>query len=116
MPADRLPAVEWHYSGRLLGPRFFINDYYSRRFSRPAGLFSFGLLDGPQWDRGIKKRPAHEDTALTISRASIPVTRLIRRVVDLASAHKRGAHYSSPCALLEATTAPVSAALRPNPG
>ncbi|MDF2457585.1 MAG: hypothetical protein K0S79_1, partial [Nitrospira sp.] len=37
---------------------------------------------------------------LTISRASTPVTRLIRRVVDLAGAHKRGAPYSSrraPC-------------------
>jgi hypothetical protein len=25
-----------------------MNDYYSGRSSRPAGLFSFGLLDGPQ--------------------------------------------------------------------
>jgi len=25
-----------------------MNDYYSARSSRPAGLFSFGLLDGLQ--------------------------------------------------------------------
>jgi hypothetical protein len=25
-----------------------MNTYYSGRSSRPAGLFSFGLLDGPQ--------------------------------------------------------------------
>jgi hypothetical protein len=25
-----------------------MNTYYSDRSSRPAGLFSFGLLDGPQ--------------------------------------------------------------------
>jgi hypothetical protein len=25
-----------------------MNDYYSGRSSRPAGLFSFDLLDGPQ--------------------------------------------------------------------
>jgi hypothetical protein len=25
-----------------------MNAYYSGRSSRPAGLFSFGLLDGPQ--------------------------------------------------------------------
>jgi hypothetical protein len=25
-----------------------MNDYYSGRSSRSAGLFSFGLLDGPQ--------------------------------------------------------------------
>jgi hypothetical protein len=42
-----------------------MNDYYSGRSSRSAGLFSFGFLDGPQGitvsrnDRLTKTRPAH---------------------------------------------------------
>jgi hypothetical protein len=32
----------------MTSPELFMNAYYSGRFSRPAGLFSFGLLDGPQ--------------------------------------------------------------------
>jgi hypothetical protein len=77
-----------------------MNDYYSGRPSRPAGLFSFGLLDGPQQLKVQEPAGSQGHGPLTISRASTDVTRLIRRVVDLAGAHKRGALYSSrraPC-------------------
>jgi hypothetical protein len=77
-----------------------MNDYYSGRSSRPARLFSFGLLDGPQKLRCPETAGSRGHGPLTISRASTPMTRLIRRVMDLADAHKRGALYPSrraPC-------------------
>jgi hypothetical protein len=63
--------------GGTIKPGLFMNTYYSGRSSHPAGLFSFGLLDGPQ---------------------SIAVSRNGR--LHLGGAHKRGALYSSrraPC-------------------
>jgi hypothetical protein len=66
----------------------------------PARLFSFGLLDGPQVVGYQETAGSRGHGPLTISRASTSVTRLIRRIVDLAGAHTRGALYSSrraPC-------------------
>jgi hypothetical protein len=63
--------------GGTIKPGLFMNTYYSGRSSHPAGLFSFGLLDGPQ---------------------SIAVSRNGR--LHLGGAYKRGALYSSrraPC-------------------
>jgi hypothetical protein len=36
------------YCGKRSAPGLFMNTHYSGRSSRPARLFSFGLLDGPQ--------------------------------------------------------------------
>jgi hypothetical protein len=54
-----------------------MNTYYSGRSSRPARLFSFGLLDGPQ---GIA---VSRNGRLTISPARTNVARFIHRAVRL---------------------------------
>ncbi|MEP6887627.1 MAG: hypothetical protein ABI945_04810 [Nitrospirales bacterium] len=58
-------------------PGLFMNTYYSGRSSCPAGLFSFGLLDGPQNGEGIRtgrltNSPARTNVALFIHRAVRP--------------------------------------------
>jgi hypothetical protein len=81
-----------------------MNTCYSSRSTRLARLFSFGLLDGPKGSRYQETAGSRRHGPLTISRASTHVTRLIRRVVDLAGAHKHGAIlFIAPCALPEAT-------------
>jgi hypothetical protein len=49
-PAEpiELPDGMWQRIAQKASPGLFMNTYYSGRSSRPAGLFSFGLLDGPQ--------------------------------------------------------------------
>src|SRR5688500_477931 len=86
----------------------FISRYKNERLARIIDEF---LLQRPILSPGAafrsvsstdRKGSRYQETAssrrhgpLTISRASTPVTRLTRRVVDLAGAHKRGALYSS---------------------
>src|SRR5688500_8286985 len=76
-----------------------MNDYYSGR-SSPGGAFRSVSSTDRKASRYQETAGSRRHGPLTISRASISVTRLIRRVVDLAGAHKRGALYSSrraPC-------------------
>jgi hypothetical protein len=54
-----------------------MNAYYSGRSSRPAGLFSFDLLDEPQ------KVKVSRNGRLTISPARTDVARFIQRAVRL---------------------------------
>ncbi|MBA2253124.1 MAG: hypothetical protein H0W13_10575 [Nitrospirales bacterium] len=58
-----------------------MNTYYSGRSSRPAGLFSFGLLDGPPWitvsrTGRLTNSPARTDVTLFIHRAVRPARSL----------------------------------------
>lgn len=61
-----------------------MNTYYSGRSSRPAGLFSFGLLDGPPWITVARTG------RLTISAARTDVARFIQRAVHPARSPRRG--------------------------
>jgi hypothetical protein len=73
------------FSGASVLPGLFMNDYYSRRSSRPAGIFSFGLLDGPQGiavsrnGRLTKTRPAHHLAGVHTRDAPYPARRGPRR-------------------------------------
>jgi hypothetical protein len=67
-----------------------MNTYYSGRSSRPAGLFSFSLLDGPQ---GIA---VSRNGRLTISPARTNVARFIHRVVRLVRSPRKGASPGTP--------------------
>ncbi|MDQ6734855.1 MAG: hypothetical protein M3Z35_12235, partial [Nitrospirota bacterium] len=54
-----------------------MNTYYSGRSSRPAGLFSFGLLDGPPWTTvsrtsRLTNSPARTDVARFYSAPRAP--------------------------------------------
>src|SRR5687768_3847344 len=77
-----------------------MNTCYSSRSHRLARLSRSVFSTDRKGSRYQETAGSRRHGPLTISRASTPVTRLIRRVVDLAGAHKRGALYSSrraPC-------------------
>ena len=65
-----------------------MNTYYSGRSSRSTGLFSFGLLDGPQEIAVSKKRPAHHLAG------GIDMALFIHRAVRLARSPREGARPS----------------------
>src|SRR5687768_3234760 len=89
-----------------------MNDYYSGRSSRSAGLFSFGFLDGPQGitvsrnGRLTKTRPAHHlagvhtrdapYSARRGPRRRTNVARFIHRVVRLVRSPRKGASPGTP--------------------
>ena len=61
-----------------------MNTYYSGQSTPPAGLFSFGLLDGPPWIN--VSRPDR----LTILPARTDVARFIQRAVRPARSPRNG--------------------------
>jgi hypothetical protein len=80
-----------------------MNTYYSSRSTRPAGFFSFGLLDGPSWitvsrtGRLTRTRPAHHLASVHKPDAPYSVRRGPRR-----RAQTWRALFSAPYALREA--------------
>ncbi|MBA2251868.1 MAG: hypothetical protein H0W13_04055 [Nitrospirales bacterium] len=70
-----------------LSQDYFMNTCYSGRSSRPAELFSFGLLDGPPWITVSRTGP------LTISRASTHVTLYSSRRAPCEKPTGRGASW-----------------------
>ncbi|MDQ6734153.1 MAG: hypothetical protein M3Z35_08585 [Nitrospirota bacterium] len=62
-----------------------MNTYYSGRSSRPAELFSFGLLDGPPWIT------VSRTGRLTNSPARTNMARFIQRAVRPARSPRKGA-------------------------